>query len=361
MDFYKPIDSLMYQAVFDSVFPGAVLLVSEKNRIIVHRAYGLANVFTKRPTTMKTIFDLASLTKPLATSIALMKLVDENRINIEDTLGNLIPDFRNTDKSRITIKKLLTHISGYPDYRPYYKMLDGLPFKQRRLGLRKCLLAEKIKNSEERLVYSDLGFMVLAWLIEHVSGNRLDRYISGAIYTPLELYTLKFSDLTFNKPTGSFAATEKCGWRKKVLEGEVHDENAYVVGGIEGHAGLFGTAEEIWCLLFCLMEAYSGRKNKLQFKQETVVNFFTEINNTGRTLGFDMPSKRNSSAGSLFSSKTVGHLGFTGTSFWVDLERFIQVILLTNRIHPSRENEKIKNFRPYLHDEILERLGRAGS
>ncbi len=351
----------MNQAIFESVFPGAVLLVSEKKHVIFHRAYGLANVFTKRPMTINTIFDLASLTKPLATSLALMKLSDENVVNMEDTLGSLIPDFRNTDKASIKIKRLLTHVSGYPGYRPYYKMLEGLPFKQRRLRLRKCLLNEKIENVETEVVYSDLGFMVLSWVIEHVSGKRLDRYTSGAIYNPLGLKTINFRDLTAPKPSTSFAATEKCGWRKKVLEGEVHDENAYVVGGIEGHAGLFGTAEEIWRLLSCLLSAYSGCRNTLKFKKETVVNFLTEVNTTRRALGFDMPSKHNSSAGSLFSPKTVGHLGFTGTSFWIDLDRFIQVILLTNRIHPSRENEKIKNFRPYLHDKIMEYLGRTGS
>jgi CubicO group peptidase (beta-lactamase class C family) len=361
MDFKNSIDSLMHQAIFDSVFPGAVLLISEKNRILFHRAYGLANIFTKRPMTVKTLFDLASLTKPLATTVALMKLVNDNRINLEDTLDNLIPDFQNTDKASITIKNLLAHVSGYPDYRPYYKILEKLPFQQRRLKLRKCLLAEKIENSKTKMVYSDLGFMILAWIVEHISGNQLDRYISKTICIPLGLKTLNFIDLTTKKPAVTFAATEKCSWRKKILEGEVHDENAYVVGGIDGHAGLFGTAEEIWRLLICLINAYCNRINALQFKQQTVEYFLTEVNNTGRTLGFDMPSKHNSSAGRLFSPKSVGHLGFTGTSFWIDLDQFIQVILLTNRVHPGRQNEKIKNFRPRLHNTIMENLGQNGS
>ena len=131
MDFITSIDNVMNQAVFDAVFPGAVLLVSQKNRIHIHRAYGLANIFTQRPMTLNTIFDLASLTKPLATTLAVMKLVDDQRLEMKNTLGDLIPEFRSTDKESISLKMLFAHTSGYPDYRPYYTEIGRASCRER--------------------------------------------------------------------------------------------------------------------------------------------------------------------------------------------------------------------------------------
>jgi CubicO group peptidase (beta-lactamase class C family) len=173
------------------------------------------------------------------------------------------------------------------------------------------------------------------------------------IYGPLGLDRLFFVDLNAKNLQGVFAATELCPWRKILLSGQVHDENAYVVGGVQGHAGLFGTAAAVHMLASVLLSVYQGNHPNRLFQTEVVRLFFKRLPNTDKALGFDAPALKNSSAGSYFSANSVGHLGFTGTSFWMDLDRFITVIMLTNRIHPSRDNEAIKHFRPILHDEVM--------
>jgi CubicO group peptidase (beta-lactamase class C family) len=162
-------------------------------------------------------------------------------------------------------------------------------------------------------------------------------------------------------PVAEFAATEKCPWRGTLLEGVVHDDNAYSVGGIEGHAGLFGTAGDVFDILSELMAVYQGSVSKGVFDVDLTRRFLSLNEQNGRTLGFDTPSSKGSSCGRYFSKRTVGHLGFTGTSFWMDLERAIIVILLTNRIHPSRNNNRIKAFRPKLHDTVMENFANGQS
>jgi len=177
--------------------------------------------------------------------------------------------------------------------------------------------------------------------------------VSEKIYQPLELDDLFFAGRHGTQSRELFAATEQCSWRDQVLVGQVHDENAYVVGGVQGHAGLFGTAAAVQKLLFELLCAYHGDPAHDLFQTDLVRLFFKRLPDTDRALGFDMPALKNSSAGNYFSKYTVGHLGFTGTSFWMDLKRSIIVILLTNRIHPTRENETIKEFRPKLHNDVM--------
>ena len=169
----------------------------------------------------------------------------------------------------------------------------------------------------------------------------------------MELDKLFFVDLKKPDRTKSFAATEQCSWRKQIIQGVVHDENAYAAGGIEGHAGLFGTATEVYRLLTVLLEIYHNRLKTPIFHQDLLRLFLTKQQGFERAFGFDTPSDTNSSCGNYFSSNTVGHLGFTGTSFWMDLERRIIVIFLTNRIHPTRTNEEIRAFRPRLHDAVM--------
>ena len=353
----EKVAKLMRQALTDTVFPGAVLLVSQKDTVLFHKAFGVADLSTCRAVTDETVFDLASLTKPLATTLAVMMLIQQNRLGLEQQLGTVLPAFRTTDKSAIKINQLLYHNSGLPDYRPYYKTLKRLPPGHRREALYKLLVNEPLIHPiGDRVLYSDIGFMILARLVEDVSGGRLDRMVSDRIYKPLGLDDLFFAGRQGTQSRELFAATEQCPWRDRVLVGQVHDENAYVVGGVQGHAGLFGTAAAVQKLLFELLCAYHGDPAHDLFQTDLVRLFFKRLPNTDRALGFDMPAMKNSSAGSYFSANTVGHLGFTGTSFWMDLKRSIIVILLTNRIHPTRENETIKEFRPKLHDEVMRAL-----
>ena len=349
----ESVDKLMKQAVVDEIFPGGVLLVAEKEEILFFEAYGYAHLSAHTPITRETIFDLASLTKPLSTTLAVMKLIQYDQIELEDPLSQILPEFERTDKAEIKLKNLLYHDSGLPDYRPYYKALEGIARDSRRSALRKLLVQEPLINPIGKTVfYSDLGFMILAWVVERVSDQRLDHFVTDEIYQPLGLNNLFFISRNPAEPRGRFAATENCPWRKKILEGQVHDENAYVVGGVEGHAGLFGTADNIYRLLAELLSIYRGQRTSALFHKDLLHRFFKRLPGTDKALGFDTPSVSDSSCGRGFSQNSVGHLGFTGASFWMDLEQSVIVILLTNRVHPSRENEGIKKFRPILHDTV---------
>jgi len=351
----KHVNRLMKDAVANNVFPGGVLLVSKDRNIVFFEAYGDANLFSGRKMTQKTVFDLASLTKPLATTLAVMELIQQSKLNLEDHLGTVLPLFKNSDKEKIRVKNLLYHNSGFPDYRPYYKLVKKSEPGQRKIALRNFLIKEPLIHPiGHQVVYSDIGFMVLCWVIEEVAGIRMDHFVTENIYKPLGLKTLFFLPVDKKPPDAEFAATEKCPWRGILLEGVVHDDNAYSVGGVEGHAGLFGTAGGVFDLLAELMAVYQGSISKGVFDTDLTRRFLSVNKQDGRALGFDTPSSKGSSCGRHFSNKTVGHLGFTGTSFWMDLDQEIIVILLTNRIHPSRDNNRIKAFRPKLHDAVME-------
>ncbi len=360
----RQVDSLMHQGLSDKVFPGAVLLISRGDSILFIKAYGYANIFTKSPMAEDTIFDLASLTKPLATTLAIMNLVEGNKLDLEQSLGSVLLKFEKTEKEQIKIKHLLSHASGLPDYRPYYKELAKLPMDSRKDALMDFIAREPlIYQTGQKELYSDLGFMILRQVVEHISGKQLGRFVDEKVYKPLRSDIgrgLFFTDTDLQLRPERYAATELCPWRNILLEGVVHDENAYVIGGVDGHAGLFGTAGGVYSLLSALLFVYYGFSSTHVFKKELLKIFFKRQNNSEKTLGFDTPSLHNSSCGDLFSKKSVGHLGFTGTSFWMDLERSVIVVLLTNRIHPSRDNTKIKAFRPKIHNAIMKSLSGGG-
>lgn len=350
-------DRLMKDAILNDVFPGGVLLVSLDGATVFFEAYGSANLFAGRQMTKETVFDLASLTKPLATTLAIMHLLEQSKLSLEQSLGSILPSFKDTDKKKIRIEHLLYHNSGLPDYRPYYKLLCKIEPHRRKDALRELLAKEPLIHAPgKQILYSDIGFMILCWVIEEISGRRLDHFVTENIYRPLSLDNLFFVDVDGKSRRAEFAATERCPWRGILLEGMVHDDNAYAVGGIEGHAGLFGTAGDILFLLSELMTAYHGDPSTDVFDVEWVQMFFKRKEREGRALGFDTPSSVDPSCGRFFSERTVGHLGFTGTSFWMDLDSSTIIILLTNRIHPSRDNNRIKAFRPKLHDAVMENV-----
>ena len=356
----KAVHDLMERGVADGVFPGGVLLVAHQGRVLFSEAFGLARLLPERPMTIDTVFDLASLTKPLATTLAMMLLVQEKKLHLEQGIAGAIPYFLGTDKEHVTVRQLLSHASGLPDYRPYYQELSKLEPSERRDALRSLLLEEPLIEEPGRTsLYSDLDFMLLEWLIEVVAGKPLDRFVEESVYVPLGLKHLFFVRLFDGKKKNglSYAATEDCPWRKKIMDGQVHDDNAYVVGGVAGHAGLFGTAKDVHILLQELLNTLSGASNSRLFEENVMRTFFERQSDTGTwALGFDTPTRPDSSSGKYFSDQSVGHLGFTGTSFWTDLEKGVIVVLLTNRIHPTRENERIKTFRPLIHDAVMEAI-----
>ncbi|MFZ0612725.1 MAG: serine hydrolase domain-containing protein [Desulfobacterales bacterium] len=358
---FEGVHELMRQAVSQGVFPGGVLLVSRRGAIEDLFACGLGNRFTQRPVTVDTVFDLASLTKPLATTLAVMRLVAGGRLALDQPLASLLTVFEGTDKAAITVRQLLDHTAGLPDYRPFYVDLVRLPPAARRQSLLEAIARMPLASGPGRAeLYSDPGFMVLGAAVEALSGQRLDRFVGEALYAPLGLNgggpPLCFVDLAAPTNFADVAATEQCPWRRQLLEGVVHDDNAYALGGIAGHAGLFGSARAVHMLLTVLWQAFCGDSPPTVLPAGVVQTFLRRGDGGRRPLGFDAPSQTASSSGRYFSPATVGHLGFTGTSFWLDLRQSIGVILLTNRVHPRRTNERIKRFRPQLHDAVMETL-----
>jgi CubicO group peptidase (beta-lactamase class C family) len=346
----------MKSGIAEGVFPGAVLLVALEGRTLFHQAYGLADLLLGESVTVETLFDLASLTKPLATSLCMMCLVEAGKISLESRLGDLLSPMAETEKAEVTVEQLLRHTSGLPDYRPYYEELVGRPPLARTAQLRKLLTEEGlITPAGKKTRYSDIGFLILQWILEKISGRSLAILAQETVFGPLGTETLHFPAMDPPFPIASYASTEKCPWRKRVLRGEVHDDNAWALDGVAGHAGLFGTASDVNRVLTALLEVYHGDRGFLC--RETVHQFFSRPRSDQRALGFDVPDPEAPSCGRLFPNRALGHLGFTGTSFWMDPETALSVVLLTNRIHPSRENQKIREFRPKLHDAVMVAAG----
>lgn len=356
----EPISREIENAISQGVFPGAVLLCAKNQKILIHESYGIADIFKNREMRKDSIFDLASLTKPLATTLAISKLIERNQIFLDQKIGSIIEEFKTSPKADITIDMLLRHTSGFPAHREYFKKIIKAN-KNPRHTLRDLLACETLENKiGESQVYSDLGFMVLSWIIEEITGQRLDQFVSKQIYLPLEIDNLFFLEIgskkeKFKKYRQKIVAARQCSWRKKVLVGEVDDDNAWAAGGIEGHAGLFGNAGSIYKLCSEILNALLNKPTRV-LRSDVIKNFVSRKNQQDMVAGFDTPSKINSSSGKYFSKSSIGHLGFTGTSFWIDPETEVIIIFLTNRVHPLRSNEGIKKLRPLIHDLIFSEL-----
>ena len=354
-----PIKAFLEKGVESGIFPGAVLLTAFKGKLIFFEKAGRHTTAGDSPPMAEdTLFDLASLTKPLATTLAIMKLVDSGEIQLDKSLEKLLPGFLPDPVGTLTPRLLLCHSAGLKSWAPFYRELSALPETEAKEGLRKRILDTPMAYAPGKgVLYSDLGFVLLEWVIEEVAGTTMPRFLEDHFYGPLNMKKTGFFK---NHPTpgasaDKFAPTEFCPWRKRVIQGEVHDENAYAVGGYSGQAGLFSRAGDLFALTEMLLGHYYEERDDF-LKPETVRAFFSRQDLvTGSTwaLGWDTPSPRNSSAGDCFSRESVGHLGFTGTSVWIDLDRGIPVILLTNRVHPTRINRKIREFRPALHNLIM--------
>jgi len=363
--FRQSLTELLDKGVADGVYPGAVLLVAQKGNVIFFQEVGYRSIIPQvLPMRKNTIFDLASLTKPLAAALALMRLIGDNRVELDQTLSELIKTDLPKDKKALTLRSILSHCAGFRDWRPFYLDLIKYSPDKRKKALREMIMAEPLHYPQgTKSVYSDLGFMVLEWVVESLTGETMREFVHRNFYTPMGLARTYLYEGVPPFQAEEFAATEDCPWRKRIMRGEVHDENAYAAGGYSGHAGLFGTAEEIFVITEMLMENYLG-KSCDYFSPGITSEFFRKqgiVKGSTWALGWDTPSLENSSAGKYCSAKTIGHLGFTGTSLWIDLEREITVVFLTNRIHPNRGNLRIRKFRPILHDLIFKDIPEACS
>lgn len=365
------VDKAMQAAVDAHVFPGAVLLVRVNGTIVHHQAYGQTSLIPQRePAQPDTIYDLASLTKPLATVTAVLDLMAEGKLRLDDPVASHLGELRGTAVGDVTVFHLLTHSSGLPWWRPFYQRIGerdrAEPGFLGSEAAKDFVLAEIGREALEtkpgaKSVYSDLGFILLGLTVERVTGAPAAAHCRARIYQKISAEPLFYFQKDGRLPWGDIqktrvAPTEQDPWRGRMLRGEVHDENAYALGGIAGHSGLFGTARAVAALSGTWLDAYHGRPSPLPV--EWVRRFVTrqeQIPGSSWALGWDTPSAP-SSSGTKFSPQSFGHLGFTGTSLWVDPERELEVVLLSNRVHPTRENQAIRQFRPRLHDLVVDML-----
>ena len=353
-DRLKLLDNIVKKAIADSAFPAAELLVAKDGLIVYSRAFGTYDYSPySRQIDAGTMFDLASLTKVIGTTNAVMRLYDEKRLDLDDPVVKYLPKFGQNGKEKITIRNLLLHDSGLPALKKFYET---------------CTSAEQLIDSVyatslvyktgDSTIYSDLGLITLGKVIEQITGTTLDRYLADEFFKPLHM-----ESTMYNPPQWRWdhiAPTEiDTVWRrqKTAVRGRVHDENASVLGGVSGHAGLFSTTSDLARMMQMLLNGgtYGGRR----YLNEETVRMFThrQADRSTRALGWDTKSLNGySSAGNLFSSSSFGHTGFTGTSIWADPERNLFVIFLTNRVYPTRENAKISRVRPAIHDAVIEAL-----
>ncbi len=373
MDFSR-VTATLEGAVAAGAFPGAVVLAARGGEVVYHAAFGHRSVEPERtPMAVDTVFDLSSLTKPLATTLAFLLLVRERKVLLDDRVSRFFHNFGVLGKTHVTFRHLLTHSSGLPAWRPYYKEVlrierEGRPSFVASHGAKEFVYEQVHRERPEfeagsRSLYSDLDFMLLGQTVELLSRMTLDRFCHERIFRPLGLKSMAFIDLTQLRlrklvpVTSMIAPTEKCPWRRRILCGEVHDDNAWAMGGVAGHAGLFATAADIHALVARLRRCWRGEDD---FLPPALVREMWRRDGSvpGSTwaLGWDTPTPGRSSAGQLIGPNAVGHLGFTGTSLWIDLERDAHVILLTNRVHPHRDNDRIREVRPRVHDAAVEAL-----
>jgi len=351
---------LIDRAADQGVFPGAEALVNASGERLLHYQTGYA-ALVPEPETVgeKILWDIASLTKVVASATAFMLLVDEGSLDLDATLGQILGI--QGDLAGVTVAHLLSHSSGLRDWAPFYKDWkdDHAAFLN---ALRRKLRKEKIAFVPGKgQAYSDLGFIILHEVLERVTGSGFDAFCRKRIFDPLGMKDTFFVPLEAGKPRQesqrSFAATENCPWRGRVLRGEVHDENAWACGGVAAHSGLFSNALDLERFALALLDCRHGRSDAIS--PGTLARFWSrgaDAPDSGKCLGWDTPSPVDSASGRFFGKGSVGHLGFTGTSLWIDVDRQIVVILLSNRVHPSRDNEEIKRFRPAFHDAVMEAL-----
>ncbi len=304
-------------------------------------------------------FDLASLSKALVTVPVLLHLFEKNAIKPYTTLGEIFSRCPE-DKKKISIKELMSHSAGFVSHREYFNELIKISGKNRKEYLLQQILNEQLRFQKGDIhCYSDLGFILLGLIIEKITGKEIDELSGKIIYPPLKLQKDLIFPNSLEKHTPTYVDTGNCLWSKKRLSGLVHDDNCRAMGGVAGHAGLFGTLSGVMSFCEHLLDQWRDREQHPAYSNKLLRKTLKRVGKSTWTMGFSMVSSQNSSAGKYFSEKSVGHLGFTGTSFWIDPEKDCIAVLLTNRVCYGLDNRKIKEFRPELHNLLMEDRGKV--
>jgi CubicO group peptidase (beta-lactamase class C family) len=357
---WRPVMQYLDSAVGRGAAPGAVLAVTHDGERFVYGTGILGDLAAVRPGP-STIYDLASLTKVVGLTTGLMLAVTEHKIDLDAPVQRYVPDFAGAEKEKVTIRLLLAHAGGLPAWRPLFREVSS---RAEAFALADTTPLEYPPGSKDE--YSDLGAIVLTQVLETVYRQRIDSLLEQRIFGPLGLTSLRYLP-----PVGwrsRIAPTEMDPWRGRVLRGEVHDENAAIMDGVSGHAGLFGSAEDLLGFAEWIMAQAEGRRDggsehhhpsDSPTLRPSVVAEFTRRQNlvpgSSRALGWDTPSP-GSSAGTLLSPGSIGHTGFTGTSIWIDPEHRVAIVLLSNRVHPTRDNPRWNPVRAAIADLVMTTL-----
>ncbi|HEV7589511.1 MAG TPA: serine hydrolase [Longimicrobium sp.] len=338
------LDALARAAIANRAASGIAIAVGRWGRLVHLRGYGAIDWAPGSPAvTDSTLFDLASVTKVVATTTAAAMLEEQGRLDLDQRLAWYLPGLTDTVKQRITVRQVLTHRAGFEAFAPLYR-----EFRGREQYLRQIDARPLAYRPGTRTVYSDWDMVLVGLLVERITGEELDRWTAAHLFAPLGMRDTRF------RPESSLhariAATELDSARGHIW-GEVHDPNAWALGGVAGHAGLFGSARDL--AVFAQMLLNGGEYGGVRIlRPETVVRWTTPgFVRSSRALGWDTPS-RNSSAGRFFGPRSFGHTGYTGTSIWIDPERGLFVILLTNRVNPTSENQKHVALRRAVADAV---------
>jgi CubicO group peptidase (beta-lactamase class C family) len=383
------LSALLEDARREGVAPALSAVVRRRGTLVHESCHGELPAPAPRPLGPDDLFDVASLTKVMATTTLAALLVQDGVLSLDEPVAARLRGFERggAAKERVTLRHLLAHSSGLPGWRPYFERAMADPvaraaflppaarpapaalvdaFRRGRELVREWVLAEPLEAEPGvRAVYSDPGFLALGFLLEVVTGQPLSALVHERVSRPLGLGSTFFLDgldpeaARAHAARRTFVPTEACDHRHEVNQGAVNDDNAWVMGGVAGHAGLFSTAREVARLGSFWLESLLGRT---RLGAAAAARFAERDPTPGstRALGWDTPSPVGSSLGTRLGrgpKGAIGHLGFTGTSLWIDPDAEVVVALLTNRVHPTRENERIRGFRPRFHDAVAEALG----
>jgi beta-N-acetylhexosaminidase len=356
----QPAFDVMEKAVADRAFPGATIAVGYRGKVSYH-AFGHLSYDQYSPATkIDTMYDIASLTKVVVTTTLVEKLVEgdfPSPLDLDAPVSRYLPEWANGPqpewRAKVTVRNLMTHTSGLPAFKEYWRTSKG------KADTLRMIFAEPLEYQPgTKMVYSDLGIILMAEIIQRLTGEPLDQLAKEYIFDPLGM-----NNSMYNPPKTiwpAIAPTEMDDrYRHRLLQGEVHDENAYAIGGVSGHAGVFSTSPDL--AAFCQMLLNGGVYAHKRVVGRATLAEFTQpqaVAQNERTLGWVVPTK-SSSSGQYFSAHSYGHTGFTGTSIWIDPDRQLFVVLLTNRVNPTRENMNIADVRPAVHDAVMKALGLA--
>lgn len=359
---FDPARAVLQQAIEQRAFPGAAWGVSHRGSVVALEAAGRFSWEEAAPAVQAaTVFDLASVSKVVATTAAAMLLVDRGVLHLDTRLGDILPGFvvgsaPGSGKIRVTLRMVLSHSAGLPGYVQLFRNCST-PEALIRAALQLPLEAAPGTRTE----YSDIGYILLGKAIEVLSGEPLDTFCAREVFLPLGLEATTFHPPEQQRST--IPPTENdTSFRHRVVQGEVQDENAAVLGGVAGHAGVFSNVPDLLCLAQCILDGGRTASGRQLFSTATLDLFAarqTTPEGRPRALGWDVPTPP-SSSGRYFGPRSIGHLGYAGTSLWIDPDRQLAVALLTNRTWPDRSSDTIRQVRPVFHDAVVEAL-RSGS